>query len=337
MGNGIEKNRRDPVPLSGDVETVLPEYFTQDNSKLVSLLDLYETFLDSDNGAHDFHKKIQDVFASRDIPAVDADLLDEIIGEIGGGLTQASFFEKPRLMARLLGNFYQQKGGLVSAEGFFRGFFGEEADIQYGKRDIFTVGSSRIGFESAKKIQDNNIFQVLSILIKSGISVSDYELLYKRFVHPAGFNFAGEVLLQGNADPGILVTTHDPLDSGDAGVITFEPAAAALNLVTTSFGETTGLMDSSGIAPFRIFDSGSTIFRVDLNKQQIVLYDDGVASDSDFTANLFVKYYDDVKTLLDPNSFRFDDSANTGRPDFALTVERMDNDVFTRISSDSAI
>ena len=75
---GIEKNRRDPVPLTGDVETVLPEYFTQDNSKLVSLLSLYETFLDSDNGAHDFNKKIQDVFASRDIPAVDADLVYDL-------------------------------------------------------------------------------------------------------------------------------------------------------------------------------------------------------------------------------------------------------------------
>ena len=333
----FEKNRRDPIPLSGDVETVLPEYFTQDNAKLISLLSLYETFLDSDTGTHDFHKKIQDVFASRDIPDIDIDLLDEIIGEIGSGLTQASFFEKPRLMARLLGNFYQQKGGKVSAEGFFRGFFGEEADVQYGKRDIFTVGTSRIGFESAKKIQDNNIFQVLSILIKSGISVSDYELLYKRFVHPAGFNFAGEVLLQGNADPGILVTTHNPLDSGDTGVVTFAPLAAAQSLVGTSFGETTGLMDSSGIAPTSIVETTTTLFRIDLNKQQIVLYDDGVATDSDFTANLFVKYYDDVKTLLNPNSFTFDDSANSGRPDFALTVERMDNDVFTRISSDSAI
>ena len=36
----FEKNRRDPIPLSGDVETVLPEYFTQDNAKLISLLSL---------------------------------------------------------------------------------------------------------------------------------------------------------------------------------------------------------------------------------------------------------------------------------------------------------
>ena len=79
----FEKNRRDPIPLSGDVETVLPEYFTQDNAKLISLLSLYETFLDSDTGTHDFHKKIQDVFASRDIPDIDIDLLDVIICEIG--------------------------------------------------------------------------------------------------------------------------------------------------------------------------------------------------------------------------------------------------------------
>ena len=318
----VEKNRRDPVISTEFSTQVLPEYYIEDNSTLVTFLEKYNQFLDSAEGDNNFHHQTQALFASRDAAEVDLGLLDEIIGEIGNGLTRASFFEKPRLMARLLGNFYQQKGGRVSAEGFFRGFFGEEVDVQYGKRDMFIVAESRIGFESAKKIQDNNVFQVLSILIKSGISVSDYELLYKRFVHPAGFNFAGEVLLSGTADPGIAVVTHNPLDSEEL-ALTVEPAAAALSLLGTGFGETTGLQDSSD----------GTQFRIDFKQAEILRY----SQDSDLTANLFVKYYDDIKTLVNPNSFRFDDSANSGRPDFAMTVETMDNDVFTRISSDSAI
>jgi hypothetical protein len=59
--------------------------------------------------------------------------------------------------------------------------------------------------------------------------------------------------------------------------------------------------------------------------------------DSDLTAADWVTYYDDIKTLLNPNSFTMDDSANSGRPDLAMTIETLDNDFFTRLSSDSAI
>lgn len=317
----VDNNRRDPVVKRADVKTTLPSWFQADNPKFISFLEAYEEFLDSDAGKFNFHQKVQDVFAARDIPDTDEDFLDEIIGEIGNGLTQASFFDNPRLMARLLGNFYQQKGTKPSAEGFFRGFFGEEVEIIYPKRDIFVVGTDQIGFESQKKIQDAARFQVFSILVKSGISVSDYELLYKRFVHPAGFHFAGDVLTSGEGLLTPVISTHNPLDSGEADPIFQGQALFATN---TLFAETTGLIDSSDGVTFRVG------FKPE---QDITLYGD----DSDLTATLFVKYYDDIKTLLTPNSFRFDDSANSGRPDFAMTVETFDNDVFTRISSDSSI
>ena len=322
----IDKDRRTPVFKTADVSTITPEWFTADNGKFISFLETYEKFMDSDGGRFNFHQKVQDVFASRDISSVDEDMLDEIISEIGAGLTQSSFFQQPRLMARLLGNFYQQKGTKPSAEGFFRGFFGEEAEIEYPKKDIFFVGQDVIGFDGQKRIQDNKRFQIFSILVKSGISVSDYEILYKRFVHPAGFHFAGDVVTSGNAVVSFVLDSHNPLAVEKIAPI-FAPAAPAAFGTDTPFAETTGLYDSSD----------GTQFRVDLRQAETIRFDDGGSSDSDFTATDFIKYYDDIKTILNPNSFRFDDSANTGRPDFALTVETMDNDVFTRISSDSAI
>ena len=316
----VDKNRRDPVLKRADVTTALPEWFQADNPKFVSFMEAYEEFLDSDGGKYNFHQKTQDLFKSRDIPDTDEDFLDEIIGEIGNGLTQSSFFKNPRLMARLLGNFYQQKGTAPSAEGFFRGFFGEDIEVAYPKRDIFLVGTDQIGFDSQKKIQDAERFQVLSILIKSGISVSDYEDLYKRFVHPAGFHFAGDVILSGEGLLPPTITLHNPLESDQNDPIF---AGAASFATSTLFGEHTGLQDSSD----------GTSFRIDFRQQELFYY----TVDSDLTAADWVTYYDDIKTLLNPNSFTMDDSANSGRPDLAMTIETLDNDFFTRLSSDSAI
>ena len=322
MAITIDKNRRDPVLKRAEVNTTLPEWFQADNPKFISFLERYEQFLDSDQGKFNFHQKVQDVFAARDIPDTDEDFLDQIIGEIGAGLTQSSFFDKPRLMARLLGNFYQQKGTKPSAEGFFRGFFGEEVDVVYPKRDILIVGEDRIGFDDQKRIQDNKQFQVLSILIKSGISVSDYELLYKKFVHPAGFHFAGEVVLSSTATLEFVLDSHNPLAVEETNPI-FAPDVPASFAMATPFAEHTATADSSD----------GTTFRIDLRQQELFYY----TVDSDLSAGNWVTYYDDIKTLLNPNSFTFDDSANSGRPDFAMTIETMDNDFFTRISSDSAI
>lgn len=318
--NTVDKNRRDPTLFTSKVSQVLPEYFQEDNSKLITLLQEYYKSLDSDAGTINFSEKIRDVFAARDITETDETYLDALIGEIGNGLKASNFFDQPRLMARLLARFYQAKGTRNSAEGFFRGFFGEEAEIVYPKKDLFIVGESQIGFDSQKRIIDNRRFQVLSILIKSGLSVSDYENLYKRFVHPAGFHFAGDVVSVGTATVDAVLSTHDPLEVPEVAAIFLSQATLEPQPL---FGETTLLYDSSD----------GTQFRVDTIQQELAYY----TSDSDLTASLWNTYYDDVKTLLDPNSFTFDDSAVSGRPDFAMTVETMDNDYFTRISSDSAI
>ena len=318
--SAIDKNRRDPTLFTSKVDQVLPEYFQEDNSKLISLLEEYYTSLDSDTGTINFSEKIRDVFAARDIAETDDTYLDQLIGEIGNGLKASSFFDQPRLMARLLARFYQAKGTRNSAEGFFRGFFNEEAEIIYPKKDLFIVGESQLGFDSQKRLIDNRRFQVLSILVRSGLSVSDYENLYKKFVHPAGFHFAGDVVSVGSASFTPTITTHDPLEVPELAAIYLSEVELAPR---TLFGETTLLYDSSD----------GTQFRVDTIQQELLYY----TVDSDLTASVWGKYYDDIKTILNPNSFTFDDSATSGRPDFAMTVETMDNDYFTRISSDSAI
>lgn len=308
-----DQNRRNLNFATSKVKEVLPEYFLEDYPDLVTFLEKYYEFLDSDVSGG-FKTDINDLFAIRDIGQTSLDNLDELINEIGNGLQVASFFQQPRLMARLLASFYRSKGTLLSAEGFFRAFFDEEVSIEYPKDQIFIVSESEIGFESQKFIQDDGLYQIFSILVKVGLSVADYETLYKRFVHPAGFHFAGQVQTAEEVNLGILGIGQDPLDSADALTL----AEVSTINVDTAFSELTALLDSDGQS-----------IRIGVN-QLVNVY-------QDLTIQELNQFYDNIAQILTPNSFTFDDSANPIGPDMSISTETTDNSMFTRYLSDSAI
>jgi len=320
-----DQNRRALNFASAKVKDVLPEYFVSDYSKLVTFLEKYHDFLDSD-GDNEFKKEINDIFAIRDIEQTSTENLDLVISEIGDGLRSASFFSEPRLMARLLANFYRAKGTRNSTEGFFRGFFDEEVTIEYPKVNIFTINdadnnflSHQIGADSQKFIQDNFRFQIFSILVKSGISVSAYENLYKKLVHPSGFHFAGEVALELQGQ--INVTALQGSDSDEIrGISSIDPIISGTATVApiAPFTQLTSLLDSNGLAVRIVPDQYLQDF-------------------STVTVGTLDSYYDHTIDIVNPNSFTFDDSDNTHRPTASITLETMDNEIFTRYTSDSAV
>ena len=313
-------NRRKITLRTSKVGEVVPEYFEEDNSKFITFLEKYHDHLDS-NQTHGFGHIINELIYARDVAQTSTANLDELIKEIGNGLQASSFFKQPRLMAKLLGEFYRTKGSLNSAEGFFRGFFNQEAEISYPKNNIFIVGQSQTGAESQRFIQDNGRFQIFSILVKCGISVSDYQNLYKKFVHPAGFHFAGDVLTATEATlgPDALGAAAEgvaKIDSADASVKIVQSAALVL---ATPFSDITGIQDSStGVGVRTRLDQSISDF----------------TSDSSTAATLG-NFYTSIKELIQTNSFTFDDSANPG-PDTSMTYETMDNEIFTAYTSDSA-
>jgi hypothetical protein len=322
------------------VTELLPEYFQSeygvDSGSLTSLLNLYYQHMEEDT-KHAFHNEIAHLFQSRDISQSDIHYLDELIKEIGDGLQSSSFFQNPRLMAKLLPLFYKSKGSLVTAEGFFRGFYGEETEIQYPKDNLLYVGGTdpsgkqgRIGYEYQNRVLDNATYQIFSILVKSGLAVSDYQSLYKRFVHPAGFYLAGEVQLAGN---GIITYSADgvnPIESSSGDIVVLNQATQLIS--SPEFVQMTAIFDSSANGD-PLTDG---VFRVSLN----IL--DTIAKYQDLTSTELTKFYSSLEQLITPNSFTFDDSntrssASTATPDFSLATETMDNVMFTRYLSDSAI
>ena len=330
-------NRRNLNFNVNDVSSLLPEHYqteyTVDSGSLTKLLEIYYEFLDS-SGVNAFKSEIDHIFVSRDVSQNDTEYLDATIEEIGNGLTSSEFFQNPRLMARLLPLYYKSKGSTVGTEGFFRGFFGEEVTIEHPKDQLLYVGGidssgkqGYIGFENQFRIQDNAIYQIFSILIKSGLSTVDYSALYKKFAHPAGFHFSGQ--LQTDAQGNIVLTGTgvNPIESDDPGLVVISEAAQQM---ATPFTQITGIFDSG--------DGGDPntkgVFRFSLNNF-INVY-------QDISAESLNKAYKSVRALIAVNSFTFDDSdkgidATTARIDMSYGTETMDNDMFTRYLSDSAI
>ena len=313
-------NRRPRNFLRRKVRESLPEHFTQDYPKLVTFLEKYYEYLDSD-GASSFNHKLKRIYYSRDTQEVSSDLLVYLIQEIAAGNTGGNFID-PNFYAQRIHELHRTKGSRFSIEEFFRAFFQVHPEVVYPKQDIFTIGHdsagplSKIGAESNKFIRNNGLYQVFSILVKSPISQVTWLELYKKFVHPAGFYIAGEVV----TDVEAIGTFTAPLaieDSANRKVI-----SSASMTAQVPFTQLTALFDSAD----------GTTFRARL--------DEKVSEYQSLTATQLQGFYRNVDEIITAKSFTFDDSglgnglgglgdsAGAARPDFSLDLETMDNEQF---------
>lgn len=175
------------------VDEVLPEHFRDDYPSLVEFLDAYYEHLDSADG---FGGIIQELQTIRDIEDTKLEYLNYIFGEVALGVSQAKF-TFPREAIRNFGNFFRVKGSEYSVEGFFRAFFQENVEIIYPKDKLMRIGISTIGDEDRYRIHDGKLYQIFSIMIKSAIPLNQWEQLFRRFVHPAGFYLGATVVIEG--------------------------------------------------------------------------------------------------------------------------------------------
>lgn len=266
--------RRDISFRAPVVDQALPEFFLGEYPRLVEFLNAYEDVLDSAGGVDE---DIRSVMSSRDVDTVSLDFVDLLLKETALGAS-ADLFSYPREAARYMPLFWKRKGSAVSAKTFFRLFFGEEPDISYPKDDIFVVGESEVGPDSLKVIQDGALYQVLSVLIRTSLSVSTWQDLYKKFVHPAGFYLGGSVLIENVTSPGIAAIDADLNAPADAIVITDEAILGA----APAEDALTGLIDDM------------FTYRVDLERH--------LDQFDALTLALYDSQYDTVLSLVTPNT-----------------------------------
>ena len=209
------------------VRQVLPEYFTTSYPNLVTFLEAYYEHLDSDEN---FGGLINEILTIRDVEDVTLKRLDFVLDEIALGVSQTQF-TFPREALRNFGNFFRVKGSLYSAEGFFRAFFDENnIEVIFPKDSLIRVGDAtqgKIGPEDAFILTDGRIHQIFSVLIKSPLSLNDWEILYRNFVHPAGFFLGAEVEVVTEGQ--VSVITAESITDPDPRVKIIE--AASFNMI----------------------------------------------------------------------------------------------------------
>jgi len=248
MGHKVDDTLRDDnrrelaFPTGRDVEKVLPDHFKTEYPKLVSFLKEYFHFEDSDGSPS---RLVNDLFYARDINQVDESLLSYIEDELLLGQAYFEGFIDKRTAAKFSHNLYSTKGTKFSIQQFFRMFYGIDVEVDYPKKDVFTVGSSNIGAESIKFLTNDELYQTFAIRIISELSQKDWERPYKLFVHPAGMFVGSEVRLENTG----LLGTSSPLsivdsDAGSIDVVGFN--TALFSQVNQFAPEVTGLLDSGG-------------------------------------------------------------------------------------------
>ena len=182
-------NRRELSFPKYQVKEILPEFFRTEYPKLITLLDEYYHFENSDESPS---KLVDELFVTRDITQTDLGLLSFIEDELLLGQNFFEGFQDKRAASKYSNVLFRSKGTKYSIQQFFRTFFGIDPDIIYTKEQVFNVGDN-IGSESQKFITDNKLFQKHAILIKSGLEQKKWRDAYKLFVHPAGTYLGSEI------------------------------------------------------------------------------------------------------------------------------------------------
>ena len=313
MAINYHHNRRPKNFLNRKVREALPEYFVEEYPKLVTFLETYYEDLDSDSQTS-FGNEVRQLFSLRDIG--ETTQLNSLISEIASGLPNGDNFTDPRISARRIAELQRNKGTKFAIQEFFRMFFQEAIEVEFPKKDLFIVGNSKLGPESLKKIKNGQLFQIFSILIKTGLSTNTWSELYKKFIHPAGFFFGAQITSDTEANAGIGAMPIVVLDSSVGPSITSEASMTAV----APFAQLTALIDSD--------QNGTDDFRVGLD-QLVSVY-------QTLTPTQIDTFYSNISELIGPNSFKFDDDSDgSARPDFSLSTETMDNEIFGNYLIDS--
>lgn len=293
----FEYDRREPDLRSALVKEVLPSYFQESYPNLIAFLETYydAIYAEASNTALGV---IPSLMALRDLDEINLKYIDRLFYEIADG-TPSSYFSNPRLIGKLFSFIIQNKGNEYSAQLFFRAFFNEEPEIKYPKDNIFIVAHSLLN--GPDLIQDGARYQFLSVLIRSGRSITEWETLYRTLVHTSGYYLSGEVVTEG---VGCLFPSG-PISIADSGTgtITFELNPGVL-------------VPSSGANEFVVlYDSAGTTLVQDY--EVITPY-------SEVTIQNLAGQYANIAEALQATSPTFDDSDG---PTMSNTIETFDNDM----------
>jgi hypothetical protein len=312
----LDNNRRALNLMRDEVKNVLPDYFKADNPNLITFLEKYYQFMDSDNNPS---KVIQDLYKNRDLTQVPDNLLTFIEDELLLGQAYFEGFLNKREAAKFSNILYRSKGTLYTIQQFFRAFFGEDPDVVYTKENVFIVGDSRIGAESLRYITNDQLYQTLAILIRIGIPINKWRDVYKLFAHPAGFYLGGEVQLIGISGNSTLLNMPEIIPA---------PAVAAIleGVGSLGFG-----LHNTDITSLILDTVLGTVDRQDV-RFKIVNY-------QTVPLSYMEGHYSSLRELLTAQSPTFDESTDSNGSSIKFSdtyFESFDQDLYQWYDSDTS-
>jgi hypothetical protein len=305
----LEFNRRKPKLQQFEVDEILPSYFQEEYPNIISFLREYY------DANHEFEIiKIldHDLLALRDLDEVSLRFIDGLFYEYALN-TSSDYFSKPRVALKIINFIIKNKGNELATQLFFRLFFDQEVEISYPKDNVFIIGESPLNNE-LYLIQDGRRYQFLSVLIKSGLSFSQWEPLYRAFAHTAGYFLSGDVAFESVANAFRQFMPTAIIDDTD--LFTFTSLASAQNTIG-AFGEY-----------YVLTDSDNTLYVS--NTQQIAGY-------SEVTIENINAQYDDLQEFAQATSPTMDEDSDGTLKSVTTsnTIETMDTDKMLKSYIDS--
>lgn len=200
----MQSNRFDSYTL----DAIIPEHIRNNGGNLLEFIETYFEWMQDaeDQPSHILNTLLE----KRDIDLVSDTFIEYLQREFATSIPQ-QIQADPRKLYKQVNDIYRSKGSIPSYEALFNLLFNDQIELYYPRVDLLkpsdgkwdhTQGRylSNDGFISDKKyIQDSRYYQNFSYVIKTGQTIDYWQDAVKKLLHPAGFAFFGQVLVQSTA------------------------------------------------------------------------------------------------------------------------------------------
>lgn len=197
----LQTERQDYYSL----DTIVPEHIRTNGGNLTEFIESYFEWMQSaeDQPGHILNTLIE----KRDIDKASTQFIEYLQREFATSIPQ-QIQADPRKLYKQVNDIYRSKGSIPSYEALFNLLFNDQIELYYPRVDLLKPSDgkwdrtqnryvSNDGFISDKKyIQDSRYYQNFSYVIKTGQTIDYWQDAVKKLLHPTGFAFFGQVLIQ---------------------------------------------------------------------------------------------------------------------------------------------
>lgn len=191
-----------------DLTRLIPEHIRQNGGNLEDFIESYFEWMQSadDQPGHILNTLLE----NRDIDSASEQFIEYLQREFATSIPQ-QIQADPRKLYKQVNDIYRSKGSIPSYEALFNLLFNDQIELYYPRVDLLKPSDGKWdqtqgrylnndGFISDKKyIQDSRYYQNFSYVIKTGQTIDYWQDAVKKLLHPTGFAFFGQILIQSTA------------------------------------------------------------------------------------------------------------------------------------------